>query len=118
MLRKKKDEKPFATYKITFRNPKSFHLFHANEGITKNMIIDVIRNATEFKEDSRKLRKKIRLFHITEPLTERVRITVIFQLFPNRVHVLNAWLGSFHHKNLYEKMGLKGEVPKKVGKND
>jgi len=91
-------------------------MFHDDEGITKNMIIDVVRNATEYRKDPRKLRKRIRLFHITKHLTERVRITVVFQMFPNRIHILNAWLGSFHHKNLYEKIGIKGEEIKEMWK--
>lgn len=114
MSERKKDEPPFASYEITFRNPNSFHLFHEDEGITKNMVIDVLRNAKEYKLDPRKLRKKIKLFHVTEYLTEHVRITIIFQIYPKekRLHVLNAFLGSFHHKNLYEKMGLKHEERK------
>lgn len=92
----------------------SYHLFHKDEGITKNMVIDVLKQAKEYKRDPRKLRKKIKLFHVTEHLTKHVRITVIFQIFPKqkRLHVLNAYLGSFHHKNLYERMGLKGEEKK------
>lgn len=109
----RQDEPPFASWEITFRNPKSYHLFHEEEGITKTMIIDVLRKAREIREDPRpRLRKNIRLYHVTEHLTERIRITVIFQMFPRekRVHVLNAFLGSFHHKNLYEQFGLKGNM--------
>lgn len=114
----KKSEAPFASYEITFRNPKSFHLFHKDEGITKSLIIDVLRKATQIKEDPRKLRKKIKLYHVTESLTERIRITIVFQIFPKekRLHVINAFLGSFHHKNLYEKLGLKEKIPKQVEK--
>ncbi len=113
----KKNEKPFASFEISFRSQSSSHLFHKEEGITRNMIEDVLRNATEYHKDPRKLRKRIALYYITTHLTERVRLTVIFQLFPKRIHVLNAYLGSFHHKNLFEKMGLKEIIPKKVEKS-
>jgi len=109
MSKRKEDEALFASYKITFRNPMSYHLFHKDEGITKEMVIDVLREAKEYTRDPRKLRKRIKLFHVTEHLTEHIRITIIFQIFPSqkRLHVLNAYLGSFHHKNLFERMGLK-----------
>lgn len=118
MSEMKKNERPFASYEITFRNPHSFHLFHEDEGITKTMVIDVLRKAKEYKVDPRKLRKKIRLFNITEHLTEHIRLTVIFQIFPRekRLHVINAYLGSFHSKNLYERMGLKGDQEKETRK--
>jgi len=110
--------KDLRTWDITFRNPKSFHQFHDEEGITKELIIEKIRSAKEIRKDPRKLRKRIVLWHITENVTECIRLTVIFQLIPyeKRIHVINAYLGSFHTKNLFEEMGLKGEVPKKVEK--
>lgn len=110
--------KDFRTWDISFRSARSFHQYHTDEGITKELIIEKLRNASEIRRDPRKLRKRIILWHITESVTNCIRLTVIFQLFPHekRIHVLNAYLGSFHTKNLFEKMGLKGVVPKKVEK--
>lgn len=115
-MSEKRNEKPFASFEITFRNPNSFHLFHKDEGITQKMIEDILRNITEYQEDPRKLRKRIKLYYVTTHLTERIRITISFQIFPGRLHVLNAFLGSFHHKNFYEKLGFKEELPKEVEK--
>lgn len=108
----------FKDYHISFRNPKSFHKFHESEGITEELIEEVLKKATEYKEDPRKLRKKIRLYYVTQSVTPMIRITIIFQIFPNekRVHVLNAFLGSFHFKTLQEKLGLKEKIPKEVKK--
>jgi len=115
-ISKIQDKNPFASWEITFRNPHSVHLFHKDEGITENLIIDVLRSikTEDIQDDPRKLRKRIRLFHVTKHLTEHVRITIIFQIFAHqkRVHVINAYLGSFHTKNLFEEMGLKEVIEK------
>jgi len=110
--------KDFHTWNITFRSRNSFHQFHKEEGITKELIIEKLRSTDKIERDPRKLRKRIILWYITESITNCIRLTVIFQLFPRekRIHVINAYLGSFHTKNLFEKMGLKGVVPKKVEK--
>jgi len=110
--RKNSNERIFKDWTITYRNPNSIHIFHKQEGITKKLIEDILKNAIEkdISEDPRKLRKKIRLFHITKLITEHIRITILFQIFPaeKRLHVINAYLGSFHRKNLFEKIGLEG----------
>jgi len=111
MSEKEKDNL-FSEYEITFRNPNSFHLFHKKEGITKELVIETLRNITEYKEDPRKLRKNIRVFYSTTKVTKTIRLTILFQILPNRLHVLNAFLGSFHYKNLEERIGLKGKVSK------
>lgn len=112
MSRKKRR---FKDYSITFRNPKSFHLFHKEEGITKSLIKTVLKENIEVKKDPRKLRKNIKTFYTTYHLTPYIRLTILFQIFPKekRLHVLNAYLGSFHRKNLFEKLGLKEIFPKK-----
>lgn len=113
MLEKKIKSRPlFLDWTITYRSPGADHQLHFEEGISKKIIEDVLKSTMEVKRDPRKLRKRIQLFNVTQHLSEHIRITIIFQIFPKdkHLHVINAFLGSFHRKNLFEKMGLKGGV--------
>lgn len=109
----------FSNATIEFRSEASSHQFHDWEGITPELIIKTLRNAKVMHPDPRKLKKRIQLWHVTETIQDNplIRLTIIFQIKKNNViHVINAYLGTFFVKNLYEKAGLKPEMGKEVEK--
>ena len=108
----------FSNATIEFRSSTSCHQYHDWEGITPDLIIKTLRNARTMHPDPRKLRKNIQLWHVTEIVQQNplIRLTVVFQIKKNVIHVLNAYLGTFFTKNLYEKIGLEVSTGKGIGK--
>jgi len=84
------------------------HLFHQYEGITKELILKVLSNNTDFRKSSTRHRRTQASanLYVTE-LIQRfppIRITVTFLLKPdNVVLVTNAFLGSINSKSTFEK---------------
>jgi len=88
--------------------PNKHHQFHDYEGITKELIIKVLKRNLSFKKSPTRFRhtKASNNYYVTD-LVQRfpcIRITVMFKLLPNnKIQITNAFLGSVNAKNRFEK---------------
>jgi len=84
------------------------HAFHAHEGITKELIIKILRNHTKFIPSPARFTysRMSNNYYVTE-VVQRIpciRVTVLFRLVPkDKVIVTNSYLGGIHSKNMFEK---------------